>query len=173
MHYWIFFLFILLTYRNYVVQHLLGMKMQKVTKDLLRRFQGRFVSLSCNKYASNVVEKLLQSGEEVSAAIIIELLRSPNASMLLVDPFGNFVIQNALSAAKVRYPTSVLLGNSNIDNSTLCFDDFLCFRFATGVGIYYSGLTITWLSYFILIIRISPILYTFQLDITQASYHKL
>ncbi|XP_057794373.1 pumilio homolog 12-like [Salvia miltiorrhiza] len=89
-------------YGNYVVQHLLGMKMQKVTIYLLRQFQGCFVSLSCNKYASNVVEKLLQSGEVVSATIVLELLRSPNASMLLVDPFGNFVIQNALSATKGR-----------------------------------------------------------------------
>lgn len=94
-----------------MVQHLLGMKMQEVTADLLRRFQGCFVSLSCNKYASNVVEKfLLESGEDHSAKIIMELLTSPNASMLLLDPFGNFVIQSALSASKVRYSTSVQLG---------------------------------------------------------------
>ncbi|KAL1540361.1 pumilio 15-like [Salvia divinorum] len=87
-------------YGNYVVQHLLEMGIPELTKYILRRFQGCFVSLSCNKYASNVVEKLLQSGDEVSVTIIIELLRSPNASMLLVDPYGNFVIQNALSTAK-------------------------------------------------------------------------
>lgn len=113
-----------LMYRNYVVQHLLGMKIQEVTKYLLKRFQGCFVALSCNKYASNVVEKLLQSGEEVSIAIIMELLRSSNASMLLVDPFGNFVIQTALSVSKVRYPSSAQLGNSNINQSTSCFDVF-------------------------------------------------
>lgn len=82
------------------------------------------MALSCNKYASNVVEKLLQSGEEVSIAIIMELLRSSNASMLLVDPFGNFVIQTALSVSKVRYPSSAQLGNSNINHSTSCFDVF-------------------------------------------------
>ncbi|KAI3465291.1 hypothetical protein Pfo_021954 [Paulownia fortunei] len=88
-------------YGNYVVQHLLGMRMQEVTADLLRRFQGCFVSLSCNKYASNVVEKfLLESGENHSATIIMELLTSPNASTLLLDPFGNFVIQSALSVSK-------------------------------------------------------------------------
>ncbi|KAG6402539.1 hypothetical protein SASPL_134735 [Salvia splendens] len=87
-------------YGNYVVQHLLEMEMPELTKYILRRFEGCFVSLSCNKYASNVVEKLLWSGDEVSAIITIELLQSPNASMLLVDPYGNFVIQNALSAAK-------------------------------------------------------------------------
>ncbi|GER36274.1 RNA binding protein [Striga asiatica] len=88
-------------YGNYVVQHLLGLDMQEVTADLVRRLQGSFVSLSCNKYASNVVEKLLlESQENNSDAIIMELLTSPNASMLLLDPFGNFVIQSALSASK-------------------------------------------------------------------------
>ncbi|XP_022870017.1 pumilio homolog 12-like [Olea europaea var. sylvestris] len=88
-------------YGNYVVQHLLGMKIPEVTTDLVRQFEGKFLSLSFNKYASNVVEKFLEtSGESHSRKIIIELISSPNASMLLVDPFGNFVIQSALSEAK-------------------------------------------------------------------------
>ncbi|KAL6560237.1 hypothetical protein OROHE_006244 [Orobanche hederae] len=96
-------------YGNYVVQHLLGLEMQEVTDDLVRRFEGLFVSLSCNKYASNVVEKLLlESDENNSAAIIMELLTSPNASMLLVDPFGNFVVQSALSASKGQIHDALL-----------------------------------------------------------------
>ncbi|GFP89875.1 putative pumilio homolog 8 chloroplastic [Phtheirospermum japonicum] len=96
-------------YGNYVVQHLLGLGMQEVRTDLLRRLQGSFVSLSCNKYASNVVEKLLfESGENHAAVIIMELLTSPNASMLLLDPFGNFVIQSALSVSKVRHSVSLI-----------------------------------------------------------------
>lgn len=120
--------FFISTYRNYVVQHLLGLRMQEVTKYLLQRFQGRFLHLSCNKYASNVVEKMLESGEECCTTILLELLSNPNASMLLLDPFGNFVIQSALSSSKVRYPTSLQLGNSNINNSNLCFVVVECFR---------------------------------------------
>ncbi|XP_051124236.1 pumilio homolog 12-like [Andrographis paniculata] len=85
-------------YGNYVVQHLIGLKMPGVITDLVRRFQGCFASLSCNKYASNVVEKFLQeSGENHITEIILELLESPTASVLLTDPYGNFVIQSALS----------------------------------------------------------------------------
>ncbi|CAI9777165.1 unnamed protein product [Fraxinus pennsylvanica] len=88
-------------YGNYVVQHLLGIKIPEVTTDLVRQFEGKFFSLSFNKYASNVVEKFLEtSGENHSRKIISELISSPNVSMLLVDPFGNFVIQSALSEAK-------------------------------------------------------------------------
>ncbi|KAL6215427.1 hypothetical protein ACLB2K_014857 [Fragaria x ananassa] len=57
--------------------------------------------LSCGKYGSNVVEKcLLESEEEQSADIIRELCISPNLSMLLMHPFGNYVFQTALSVSK-------------------------------------------------------------------------
>lgn len=100
------------------MQHLLEMRIPEVTANLLRRFQGCFVSLSCDKFASNVVEKFfVESGESYSASIIMELLRSPDASMLLVDPFGNFVIQSALSVSSVRYSTLFQLG---ICSSMIC-----------------------------------------------------
>ncbi|KAL6982979.1 hypothetical protein U1Q18_016374 [Sarracenia purpurea var. burkii] len=88
-------------YGNYVVQHLLEQKIPEATENLLRQLGGRYVSLSRNKYSSNVVEKCLtESGDEQSSRILRELLKSPNISMLLVDPFGNFVIQSALSVSK-------------------------------------------------------------------------
>ncbi|KAL3655257.1 hypothetical protein CASFOL_001043 [Castilleja foliolosa] len=88
-------------YGNYVVQHIIGLGMQEVRAHLSRRLQGSFLSLSCNKHASNVVEKLLlESGENQAAAIIMELLKNPNAPMLLLDAFGNYVIQTALSVSK-------------------------------------------------------------------------
>lgn len=95
---------------NYVVQHLLGLKIWEVTENLVKQFEGSFVSLSCNKYASNVMEKCLtEAGEEVSSQILMEFLRSPDVSMLLIDPFGNFVIQSALSVSKVSLsPNSYL-----------------------------------------------------------------
>ncbi|XP_044474663.1 putative pumilio homolog 8, chloroplastic [Mangifera indica] len=86
---------------NYVVQHVLGLRVPQITADLLRQFEGHYMHLSCNKYGSNVVERcLIESGEQQSMRIIMELLGSPNVSMLLTDPFGNFVIQKALSVSK-------------------------------------------------------------------------
>ncbi|XP_027148787.1 putative pumilio homolog 8, chloroplastic [Coffea eugenioides] len=88
-------------YGNYVVQHLLGLKIPEVTALLLEQLRGHFVALSSDKYASNVVEKILvDSGKGHSATVIMELLTSPNAGSLLVHPYGNFVIQKALSIAK-------------------------------------------------------------------------
>ncbi|XP_057459994.1 pumilio homolog 12-like [Actinidia eriantha] len=65
------------------------------------QFEGRYFSLSFNKYTSNVVEKcLMEAGEEQASWIIIELLTSPDVHKLLVDPFGNYVIKKALKVSK-------------------------------------------------------------------------
>ncbi|KAH0682799.1 hypothetical protein KY290_021388 [Solanum tuberosum] len=88
-------------YGNYVVQHLFGVKLPRVTYILIDRLQGNFLTLFRNKYASNVVEKIiLDSREKHSTRIITELLSNPSGSMLLMDPYGNFVIQSSLQRAK-------------------------------------------------------------------------
>ncbi|QHN88541.1 hypothetical protein HN51_017568 [Arachis hypogaea] len=88
-------------YGNYVVQHLVSLKIARVTKSLMKQLEGKFVSMSCNKYGSNVVEKFFQdSGESHSRSIILELLHYPNVSMLLVDPYANFVISSAVIVSK-------------------------------------------------------------------------
>lgn len=89
--------------RNYVVQHLLLMKVPNVTANLVDELQGHFFSLACNKYGSNVVEKCLtETRHEFSDLVILELLKTPNVSKLLQDPYGNYVFQSALSVSKVR-----------------------------------------------------------------------
>ncbi|KAK6939686.1 Pumilio RNA-binding repeat [Dillenia turbinata] len=96
-------------YGNYVVQHMLGLRIPQITTNLLKRLQGSYVCLSQNKFGSNVVEKcLLESDEEQSAMIIMELLQSPNITMLLIDPYGNYVIQKAWGVAKGRVREGLL-----------------------------------------------------------------
>ncbi|KAF3446583.1 hypothetical protein FNV43_RR11763 [Rhamnella rubrinervis] len=88
-------------YGNYVVQYLLELRIPQITENLLRQLKGSYAFLSCNKYGSNVVEKcLLVSQQEQITQIVLELITSPNASMLLLDPYGNYVIQSALSVSK-------------------------------------------------------------------------
>ncbi|KAH7838444.1 hypothetical protein Vadar_026412 [Vaccinium darrowii] len=96
-------------YGNYVVQRLLGLKTPGINENLVMQFEGSFVSLSCNKYASNVVEKCFtESGEEISSQILMEFIRSPEVSMLLINPFGNSVIQSALSVSKGSIRSTLL-----------------------------------------------------------------
>jgi hypothetical protein len=91
--------------------------MPQITENLLTQFEGSYMALSCNKYGSNVVEKcLLTTSEDQSTQIILELLSNPGASMLLVDPFGNFVIQKALSVSQVRSSHSKIYLTCLLDN---------------------------------------------------------
>ncbi|GAU36516.1 hypothetical protein TSUD_316420 [Trifolium subterraneum] len=88
-------------YGNYVIQHLLSLKIPRVSNNLFMQLEGQFIYLACNKYGSNVVEKFFQdSGVNLSTQIIVELLRDPNVSRLLVDPYGNYVISSALTRFK-------------------------------------------------------------------------
>ncbi|MED6132225.1 hypothetical protein PIB30_017302 [Stylosanthes scabra] len=97
------------SYGNYVVQHLLGMQIPAVIDSLMRQLEGKFFYLSCNKYGSNVVEKFFQFSEEKNTArITVELLCHPNVEMLLVDPYGNYVIQSALVISKDPIRSAIL-----------------------------------------------------------------
>lgn len=87
---------------NYVVQYILGLREPHITANLLGQLNENFAYLSRNKYGSHVVQKCLKdSGEQHSLVIIMELLQSPDFSMTLLDPYGNYVIQSALSESKV------------------------------------------------------------------------
>ncbi|KAF5792261.1 putative armadillo-like helical, pumilio domain-containing protein [Helianthus annuus] len=86
---------------NYVLQHMVGLQSPELTEVLVSQLQGNFAYLSQNKYASNVVEKcLIESEPDIATKIILELVKSPNAPSLLVDPYGNFVIQSALKVSR-------------------------------------------------------------------------
>ncbi|KAM5549516.1 hypothetical protein ABKV19_000771 [Rosa sericea] len=88
-------------YGNYVVQYIIGLKIPRVTADILGQLQGYFVNLSMNKHGSNVVEKTLkEAGEEHVNMIINEMINSPEFLNVLQNPYGNYVAQSALAVSK-------------------------------------------------------------------------
>lgn len=79
------------------------MRIPHVTAGVLERLAGSYVSLSMNKYGSNVVERCVKlSGEDQVAQIISEMIADPYFLGVLQDPFGNYVAQSALEKSKVR-----------------------------------------------------------------------
>ncbi|OIV97658.1 hypothetical protein TanjilG_12415 [Lupinus angustifolius] len=96
-------------YGNYVLQHLVSPKTPIVTECLLRHLEGKFLSLSRNKYGSNVVEKFFEeAGDQHRIRIVLELLRDPDFARLLVDPFGNYVIRSAILGSKGEIQDTLL-----------------------------------------------------------------
>ena len=82
--------------------YLLLIKGRSADKNvLIDSLKGNLVSLSKDKYASNVIEKCLRCGterqfEEYGA----ELFRSNKLVALMTDKYANFVVQTVLELAK-------------------------------------------------------------------------
>ncbi|KAG2304498.1 hypothetical protein Bca52824_033149 [Brassica carinata] len=83
---------------NYVVQYLIEQKVSAA--KLLMQFRMHYAELATQKFSSHVMEKCLRIYPESRAEIVRELLSVPNFEHLLHDPFGNYVIQTALSVSK-------------------------------------------------------------------------
>ncbi|KAJ0235501.1 Pumilio RNA-binding repeat-containing protein [Hirschfeldia incana] len=83
---------------NYVVQYLIEQKVSAA--KLLMQFRMHYAELATQKFSSHVMEKCLRIYPESRAEIVRELLSVQNFEHLLHDPFGNYVIQTALSVTK-------------------------------------------------------------------------
>jgi hypothetical protein len=66
---------------------------------MIKELCGKFVRLSMNKYASNVVEDLLRVSNQND--VVEEIMRSHNFLNVLQDSFGNYVVQRALQYTQV------------------------------------------------------------------------
>ncbi|KAL6203897.1 hypothetical protein ACLB2K_021167 [Fragaria x ananassa] len=86
---------------NYVVQFVFELQLPWATVDILEQLEGNYGDLSVQKYSSNVVEKSLKyAGEERRTRIIQELIENMRLDQIMQDPYGNYVIQAALSQSK-------------------------------------------------------------------------
>ncbi|CAA0407162.1 unnamed protein product [Arabidopsis thaliana] len=83
---------------NYVVQYVLELDNQHVTDELVKKLIRNYANLARNKYGSHVVQKLLKLRGIDSKLIVVDLLRGIDT--LLLDPFGNYVIQTAWFVSK-------------------------------------------------------------------------
>jgi hypothetical protein len=86
-------------YGNYVVQAVLQYFPNDVACEVLEKaFAGHWIALSCNKFASNVMEKFIQASPPMTRKTILdELVHTAEAlGTLMQDGFGNFVLQQII-----------------------------------------------------------------------------
>ena len=101
--------------RNYVIQSILNHDIGWATSKIVDELQGHFGYLSMQKCGSHVVENILRRAPQHKRdQIIDELMNDPKLLHIMVDQFGNFVIQTALEHCKVNtvlypLPKEVLL----------------------------------------------------------------
>ncbi|CAJ2630464.1 unnamed protein product [Trifolium pratense] len=101
-------------YGNYVLQVAIKLKFPSANERIIKELGGKFVRLSMNKYASNVVEDLLRVSNQNDVQVIVEeIMRSHNFLNVLQDSFGNYVVQRALQYIQGRLRKEL----SNLINS--------------------------------------------------------
>lgn len=83
-----------------MVQYIVELNNQHVINALVRQLIGNYAHLARNKYGSHVVQKLLRLRGVDTRLIVVDLLSQIDT--LLLDPFGNYVIQTAWFVSKVR-----------------------------------------------------------------------
>lgn len=84
---------------NYVVQYVLDLGQPEASQSVMNVLMGHYSDLAVQKFSSNVVEKCLKLGglDDARESIIKEIMHSPALARLLQDPYGNYVVQSALS----------------------------------------------------------------------------
>jgi len=90
-------------FANYVVQHLLevGDRAQN-SQEFSGQFLQNCIELSCNKFASNVMEKALFHLDEATQHNLLFAIYSSGEDALyrmLQDSFGNYLIQSSIALA--------------------------------------------------------------------------
>ena len=88
--------------RNYALQYVFELHLEWAVNEILEQLEGNYTELSMQKSSSNVVEKCLTLADDKhQARIIRELVTDGRLDQVMLDPYGNYVIQAALKQSKV------------------------------------------------------------------------
>lgn len=83
-------------YGNYVIQVIVENWEDKELIEILDKYKGKYVSLSMQKYSSNVLERIIEKNEENLNLYIEEICNNQDISEIMRNNFGNYVVQKAL-----------------------------------------------------------------------------
>lgn len=87
-------------YGNYVVQYVLDVCSDEDVHAVCESVVGQVNLLAIQKFSSNVMEKCLERcSDSVKELYLSELSNTERIRELMMDPFGNYVVQRALSVA--------------------------------------------------------------------------
>ena len=87
-------------YGNYVVQYVLDVCGDEDVHAVCESVAGKVCLLAIQKFSSNVMEKCLERcTDRVKELYLSELSDPERIRELMMDPFGNYVVQRALSVA--------------------------------------------------------------------------
>lgn len=87
-------------YGNYVVQYVLDVCADDHVQAVCASVVGKVNLLAIQKFSSNVMEKCLERCNDRTKELYVQEMSDPNrVRELMMDPFGNYVVQRALSVS--------------------------------------------------------------------------
>ena len=89
-------------YGNYVLQYIARTGNQKCISSLVTLIITNIQSFCCQKFSSNVIEKCIESSSpEIQTFLINSIIKNEKLiSALLIDSYGNYIIQKILMVTK-------------------------------------------------------------------------
>ena len=94
---------------NYIIQFMITLNIEEINLNVAEQLSDDIENYSKQKYSSNVVEKCLECGtDQICDKIIKALLAAECIVSLLLDKFGNYVVQKALQRADQETQQNIL-----------------------------------------------------------------
>ena len=87
-------------YGNYIIQLLVSFNDKKYNKNIFDYFKKNLVALSSKKFSSNVIDRAIIHDSENSLSLIDYMIKNELVKELIIDQYGNYVVQKALNITK-------------------------------------------------------------------------
>ena len=85
-------------YGNYVIQSILTKEGSPIVKDFIIEINKNLIFYSNNKFSSNALEKCFEN-ESLKNIVLDQLLNKDIFEKIILDKFGNYVVQKAIAKA--------------------------------------------------------------------------
>ena len=85
-------------YGNYVIQSILTKEGSPIVKDFIIEINKNLIFYSNNKFSSNALEKCFEN-ESMKNIVLDQLLNKDIFEKIILDKFGNYVVQKAIAKA--------------------------------------------------------------------------
>ena len=88
---------------NFSLKRIIKLNNENYNEKIFNNIKDNIFQLSCQKYSSNVIEACIDNTTSVKKKAILKLIENENNIQdLILDQFGNYIIQNALQNAEEK-----------------------------------------------------------------------
>jgi len=95
-------------YGNYTIQTIFKLYIDKINEKIYEYIEKNIVKLSKEKFSSNVIDKCIIKEYEKSKKLIENILQKKIIKEIIVDQYGNYVVQKILNVSEGETITRII-----------------------------------------------------------------